>query len=154
MFLSDQTFAPEMRLTNMRLTGIRPADIRLSQRLMVTSNPAKQHQYEDDDQHDAKAAAAVITGPVKWAAANAAKSTQQRDYQDNQYYGSEGHFRSSNIRLRHGAQLTMLRDDRGCAQSPRGFSVILFTITTHSLIKRAGDFRFHPHVGKLCCFVR
>src|SRR5207244_11540423 len=48
------------------------------------SDSAQQNQDQQDNNYEAQSTATVIAGPIKWAAANAAKTTQQGDHQNNQ----------------------------------------------------------------------
>lgn len=50
-------------------------------------NPTCYKQDHQDENHDTKAAAPVVTGAVKWTAANSAKAAQQGDHQDDEKDG-------------------------------------------------------------------
>jgi hypothetical protein len=56
-----------------------------------SSNPAKQNQYQKDDDYDSQAATAVVAGPVEWAATKSAETSKQDDDQDNEQNGSDRH---------------------------------------------------------------
>jgi hypothetical protein len=55
------------------------------------SKSAEQNQYQDDDQDEPETATAIIAGSIKAAPADAAESTQQRDYHNNEYDHSYRH---------------------------------------------------------------
>ena len=50
------------------------------------SKLAEQNQDQDDDQHKAKSAAAVVAGTVKGPASDSTEAAQQCDHQDNEDY--------------------------------------------------------------------
>ena len=52
------------------------------------SNPAENNQNQYDNKDKAQPAATIVAGPVKRASADAAEATQQRDYQNDEQYGS------------------------------------------------------------------
>jgi hypothetical protein len=53
------------------------------------SKPAEQHQNKNDDQYEAKPAAAIVAGPVERPASDAAEASEQCDDQDDKQEGSE-----------------------------------------------------------------
>ena len=58
----NQTITPSSKGIRTPVTGLEPAE---------------QHQYQHDDQHEADAAAAVIAGAIERPATNAAKATSK-----------------------------------------------------------------------------
>jgi hypothetical protein len=64
-----------------------------------SSNPAEQNQDQDDGQNEAESTAPVIAGTVKRPTAQAAKSTEQCDDQNDEKDRSDGHFSISPIGL-------------------------------------------------------
>jgi hypothetical protein len=63
----------------------------LAERLRARLKPAKQDQDQQDDNHDAQSAAAIVAGPIKWTATKPAKTSKQEDDQDYYQYGSDRH---------------------------------------------------------------
>ena len=69
----------------MVLTPTKPVRAgKLQQLARNDSDSAQQNQNQQDNNYEAQSTAAVVAGPIKWAAANATKATQQGNHQNNQ----------------------------------------------------------------------
>jgi hypothetical protein len=67
----------------------------VSQKFFVELKLAQQKQDQQNNNHKAEAAAPVVASTVKGAAADSTKAAQQRDHQNDEDYGPQGHSRIS-----------------------------------------------------------
>ena len=63
------------------------------------SKPAEDDQDQHDNENEAEPASPIIAGPIERAAADSAKASEQRDYEDDEEDSSERHDNFSSLLL-------------------------------------------------------